>query len=200
MSKKRSLEDDEATSKRARTFSYVYVDKKSAATATLLTQLAKSVPDIQTAYRDYLHEASLTVEPDVAHMLVMVDDAASAVVGYVLGTVSHASVHIANVYITDSLRGLGMCVPLMLAYLSRLQAVHGPIEYIDLYNAGGERSCRCYTKAFEQAGYAQKRPMDCSHPRKHEATMRASKVSKVGGSGLSGVSGGFFGCVYSSTD
>jgi hypothetical protein len=181
MSKKRPLSPPiPGEGKRARAFSYVYVDQHHPATESLLAQIAKSEPDIQLAYRDYLQETSLMVEPNAANFFVIVDESAQVVVGYVLGSTSTFGLHIGNVFITEGMRGLGMCVPLMVAYLNQVQQV-SPVDNIDLYNAGGERSCRCYTKAFEQTGYVQKRPMDCSNPRKVEATMRAAKVPLTAG-------------------
>lgn len=196
--KKRSLStasgaDQDDSTKRARTFAYVYVDKHNPPSDQLLQQIAKSDGDVRSAYRDYLQETAIMEEPYVAHLFLLLEEGADVVVGYVLGTTGESSVHIGNVYITESLRGLGMCVPLMVAYVTRLQLT-GPIDSMDLYNAGGERSCRCYAKAFDQLGYIQKRPMDCSNPRKNEATMRAFKASTAGVSG--GYASAYFGSVH----
>jgi hypothetical protein len=100
--------------------------------------------------------------------IYLVDRAIAAMFGYIIGYVTYDDDDdsktgiISFVELTPSVRGLGLCLPMLDAYIKNVMRSNPDIQKFQLYNIGGEASCRCYKRAFEMNGFTLKNDINCS--------------------------------------
>ena len=100
--------------------------------------------------------------------IYLVDKSLASMFGYIIGYVSYDDDDdtetgiISFVELTRSVRGLGLCLPMLDTYLKNLLLFNPDVKKFQLYNIGGEASCRCYKKAFSMNGFTLKEDINCS--------------------------------------
>ena len=102
-----------------------------------------------------------------ASTIYLVDKAISTMFGYVSGYTHYDEekdkeiLTISFVELSKSVRGLGLCVPMLDAYVKNVLANTPDVKIAILYNIGGEYACRCYKRVFEMNGFRLRRDINC---------------------------------------
>ena len=94
-------------------------------------------------------------------ILYLTNNTMDKILGYITGHVSETDGEISFVEFDASIRGRGLCTPYLNLYIKRVLETHPNINTYHLFNAGGQPSCRCYIKAFEQNNFILRDYIDC---------------------------------------
>ena len=92
------------------------------------------------------------------------------ILGYVYGYIDaeYNNSRIVLIELHENIRGRGFCTNIMDTYIKEILKKYTDIKLFSLYNSGGEPSCRCYIKAFEQNGFRLNETIDCKRENKME--------------------------------
>lgn len=153
---------------------FIFIDKHNYGEINLLKR--SNDESINDAIKTLKHDIDFEQTNGGINLLCLLDESDN-IIGFILGSVNATkysyNCHISNVYINQNHRGHGYCNVMLEYYIKKVIELYPRLtSSFSLDNTGGQWSCRCYTKAFYNAGFIQKSPtIDCKEHIDNDVTM-----------------------------